>query len=449
LVAAGQYQRGLDALADWQPNDASSADLALAALLRAEALQRARLASDETILAAAKEAITLAERANAASFLVRANYIRLEVSVDAGDLAARAEAESLAASIAVSGAAPECAALANLTLGQGALTRGELVQAVARLSEAAPVLESLALLVELRWALNTLGICYKSLGRFAEGIRTLREAVAVAERCGHPGAIGHSRMCLANQYHDLAFFDASVRCFRAALAPLEALSSPRASVEAYSSIARFALVLASVPEAERALELCEEAAQRSGLWRHEVTALMTKAEVYLCKGQPESAWPLVEQAAVTTGDRSHFLPEAGLYERQQRQFYWATRGYEAMKSLAQPVPTALYESLGEALEVRLFDETAAHIAGDHIDGGAPVLADVVTTGFLGPLARLVAAGVHHPAVPQRLKGESAAELVARVFPHPERAVVPRSVGLLATGERGHGEPLGASTRGTG
>ena len=41
---------------------------------------------------------------------------------------------------------------------------------------------------------------------------------------------------------------------------------------------------------------------------------------------------------------------------------------------------------------------------------------------------LVAAGVHHPGVPPRLAGESAAQLVARVFPHPERTVVPRSIG---------------------
>src|SRR5216117_3006721 len=67
LVATGQYQRGLDALADWRSDDASSTDLALAALLRAEALLRARLGSDEAIIAAANEAIALAERVNAAS----------------------------------------------------------------------------------------------------------------------------------------------------------------------------------------------------------------------------------------------------------------------------------------------------------------------------------------------------------------------------------------------
>src|SRR5436309_15452874 len=121
-------------------------------------------------------------------------------------------------------------------------------------------------------------------------------------------------MYLANEYHVLAFVDSWSCVVRALLAPLEALSSPRASVEAYSSIARFALVLASVPEAERAVELCEAAARRSGLWRHEVTALLTRAELYLCKGEQQLAWPLLKADALTTGERSDRLPEAGWHE---------------------------------------------------------------------------------------------------------------------------------------
>src|SRR3989441_31785 len=427
LVATGQYQRGLDALADWRPGTATSTELALAALLRAEALQRSRLGDDESIIAAAKEAIESAERANAASFLVRANHIRFEASLDGADLEAGAEAESLAARITASDATPESVALANLTLGHGALSRGELVQGVERLSAAIPVLESLALLVELRLVLNTLGICYKGLGRFGDAIRTLSQAVTVAERCGHPGAIGHSRVVLANLYHDLAYFDSSVTCFRAALPPLAALASPRASVEAYSSIARLAVVLGSGEEADTAVQRCEEGAQRSGLWRHRGTALLTRAGIYLCKSQPKVAWPLVEQAAAITGDRAHLLPEAGLYARLQRQFYWVTGGYEA-------VPTTLFHSLVDALEVRLFDEAVALIPAEQVEGRGPALEEAVTTGLLGPLARLLAVGVHHPGVPQRLPGESAAQLIARVFPHLERTLVPRSVGLLATAD---------------
>src|SRR3989442_9201658 len=112
-------------------------------------------------------------------------------------------------------------------------------------------------------------------------------------------------------------------------------ASPRASVEAYSSIARLAVVLGSGEEADTAVQRCEEGAQRSGLWRHRVTALLTRSEIYLCNSQPKLAWPLVEQAAAITGDRGHLLPEAGLYARLQRKVYWVTGGYEA-------VPTALF-----------------------------------------------------------------------------------------------------------
>src|SRR5216110_2317622 len=130
LVAAGQYQRGLDAVADWRPgpDEASPTDLALAALLRAHALQRARLGRDETIIAAAQEAIALAERANADAFLVRANLIRAEAALDAGNFEARAAAEALAAKIARSRASPECVALANLTLGLASATHSGLAR---------------------------------------------------------------------------------------------------------------------------------------------------------------------------------------------------------------------------------------------------------------------------------------------------------------------------------
>src|SRR5207247_8456239 len=142
--------------------------------------------------------------------------------------------------------------------------------------------------------------------------------LAVAERCGHQGGIVHSRLILGNLYHDLGFFDLAGQWYRGVVPGLEPLGSPRATTESYASIARFALVLANLAEAELAAERCEEGARRSGLWRHTVTALMTRAEVAVCKVQADLAWPLVEHAARITGDRSHLVPAAGLYESLAR-----------------------------------------------------------------------------------------------------------------------------------
>jgi len=429
LGAEAQYQRALQALAEWQVEGASATDRALAALIRADASQRGRLGGDAAISTAAQDAVALAEQANVTTFLVRANFIRMEVALDAGDLTTRDHAESLAAKIAASEASAECIAVANLTLGQGALSRAQFVRAVERLTAAAPVLEAMSLPLDLLRVLAVLGISYKALGRFPDAIRTLRNSVAVAERCGHQGGIVHSRLILGNLYHDLGFFDLAGQWYRGVVPGLEPLGSPRATTESYASIARFALVLANLAEAELAAERCEEGARRSGLWRHTVTALMTRAEVSVCKGQADLAWPLVEHAARITGDRSHLLPDAGLYERLQRQYCWATRGYEAVKSLAGRVPTAFFDSVADSLEVRLFHEAVARLAGDQIDSGTPALEEVVTQGLFGPLGRVLASGVHHPAVPQRLRGESAAQLLARVFPHPERTATLPSVGL--------------------
>jgi hypothetical protein len=229
-------------------------------------------------------------------------------------------------------------------------------------------------------------------------------------------------MILANLYHDLAWFGTAVECFHGILAPLKALSSPRALVEAYCDLARLAVVLGSMSEAEMAVEQCEEGARRSGLWRHRVTACMARAELHLCNGQPELAWPLLEETARLTGDRAHLLPDAGRYERLQHQFCWATRGDWGG-------PSALSHSLIDRMEVRLFDEAVEAAVGAP---RAPVLEQAVTMGLLGPLARLLASGVHHPAVPPRLQGESAAQLIARVYPHAQRTAIPSSIGLVTT-----------------
>src|SRR2546425_3708541 len=74
LVAAGQYQRGLDALANWRPGTATSTDLALPPLLRAPALQPSRLGDDASIIAGAQEAVVLAEGADRESTRLNSSH---------------------------------------------------------------------------------------------------------------------------------------------------------------------------------------------------------------------------------------------------------------------------------------------------------------------------------------------------------------------------------------
>src|SRR2546427_6612355 len=78
LVAAGPYPRGLDALAEWLPDSASSTDLALAAVLRAGALQRARFGGDDaSISAAGPGARGLSRPGHGGQFRGRAHHLRV------------------------------------------------------------------------------------------------------------------------------------------------------------------------------------------------------------------------------------------------------------------------------------------------------------------------------------------------------------------------------------
>jgi hypothetical protein len=146
-----------------------------------------------------------------------------------------------------------------------------------------------------------------------------------------------------------------------------------------------------------------------------VTACLARADLHLCNGEPDLAWSVLEDAARVTGDRAHLLPEAGRYARLQHQWSWATR--------RNPAGPAASLSLIDGLEVRLFDEAVA------APPRATVLEQVVTMGLLGPLARLVASGVRHPAVPPLQRGESAAQLIARVYPHTQRTAIPSAIRL--------------------
>ncbi len=427
LDAAGQYQRALDALAAWRDETAPLADRALAALIRVDAMHRARLGGDDAILHAAQQAIALAEQANATPFLVRANSLRLEVALDGCDLTTTADALALAARIAASPASPECIAMAQFALGQGELAKGEFGAAVGQLTAAVPVLRSLGLWLEVRRCLNTLGVSYRGLGQISDAIRVFQDNVAVAERSGHLGAVLQSQLLLGNIYHDVAWFAAAAECMRAVIGMVETIRTPRAWAEAYSNIVRLALVLGNQAEAELAVERCEDGARRSALWRHRVTALMARADLHLAAGQTALAWLAVEEAMHIAGDRSQLLPDGGPYTRLQHQYVFATRGYDALKTLGGGGRLAMYDSWIDAFEVRLFDEAVALASGDGASVGTPVLDEAMSYGLLGPLARLIAYGVQHPGVPARRNGESAAQLIARAYPDPQHSTIPTAI----------------------
>lgn len=437
-LSGGDYEATLEALGRWQPSGGSPADVALAAGLRAEALHRGRLADDRAIMEAARLAAELAEEANAEETLVRALQVRAEAAVDVGDLATLGQVREAASDLAARTDSIECRALAGTTRGYAAWVMGELHTAVKILSETAKLFERLSLHDDHRRVLNGLGICWTGLGSFDEAASSFRRAITVAERLGNPVASSNAWANLASLYHDFGMFQPAVEASRAALRS-QAPSSVRIAAELFADVARLAMELGDPSEADHFCRACEAAALRSRLWRHAVLSLLTRADLCLASCTPELAWPLVERAIAITGDRDRTLSDCGQYERLRSHFLWVSQGYDAVRALGRPESGKHYWRMIDRLEVQAFEEWVCLLEGvDAPSASTSTLSRIESSGMFGVLARLVSVGVRLPGVPEPMPGESSAQLVARLFPAPERVVVPIAVGLP--------EPAGESPR---
>lgn len=434
LVAEGKYRDATDALARWNPTSPSPSDNALSTQLRAEALHRARLADDQTILESATLAVSLAQRAGADLVLIRALQVRAEVAAEAGDLAHAEAAGTQAELVAENNSNPECRALAGLTRGYCFLVAGQLETAANAFATAAPVLEELGLLAELRRVRNGLGMCYTGLTRFEEAFTSLRQSISAAEELGNRTASCNAWNNLADLYHEVGFFDSAQKCFELALQLQTDPADSRLTAQVYTNCAGLAMVMGRLDASARYAMLATSAARRTQSWRLVVPALLAQADFHLATHEPERAWPLVEQAIALCGDRSHVLDHAGQFARLRRHFLWVTEGYQVIKQLdPEDRRGGTYSILADALELQAFNDWMAGVEGQPSDEQTG-LARIVRQRLYGVIARLLAVGVVFPSMPQPRAGESSAQLVARVFQPEQRLALPRIDDLLQPGD---------------
>jgi hypothetical protein len=317
-----------------------------------------------------------------------------------------------------------------LTLGYTALVRGDLVNAAVQFAKAEPVLESLSLLVDLRRVLNGLGICHTGLGNTEKAIDAFTRAAEVAQRCGSAGA---SLANLASLYQDLGMFERACRCYRRAIDDTNPWDT-RVYAEVHANLAWLALELGNLSEARYFTQMCADWARKSGLTRHAVLSLIVRADLHLAQTQHELAWPLVEEAIALTTQRHNDLFDRGAYVRLAKYFVWATQGYDSVMAWWGNGGIEQCVRIADKLEVAAFDEWLAAKAGSATPAAGTVVKAVTRHGLVGVIARLVAVGVAPPGLPRPLAGESSAQLMARVFPHPERERVPNSVELPTQGD---------------
>lgn len=430
-LSGGDYPATLEALANWQADGTNPGQEALAAGLRADALHRGRLADDRTIMEAARKAAVLSERARADETLVRVLQIRAEAAYDVGDFTALAQVREAANEIAAQMEEPKSRALAGVTRGFSAFAMAELQTATKILADTAKLLERLGLYEDDRRVLNGLGICWTGLGVLGEAESAFRRAIAVAERLNNPVAMSNTWTNLASLYHDFGRFSDAVEASRLATRSLTP-STVRAAADLYVNLAILALDLGNLSEAESFCQQCERTAERSQLPYHAAVALLQRADINLARSTPELAWPAVEKAIALVRDRERMLVDLGQYERLKTHFLWATRGYDAVRQTVLQSATTRAYRIGDVLEIQGFSEWVRIVESDdaHIKG-ASALSAIEAAGMFGVLARLLSVGVRLSGVPAQGPNESSAQLVARLFPAPERVVIPQAVGLPA------------------
>jgi DNA-binding SARP family transcriptional activator/tetratricopeptide (TPR) repeat protein len=437
LVAGSKYREAVDVLDRWHSPDATASDKVLAAQQRAEALQWGSLADDRAILESAEAAVTLAAEAGADLVLIRALQVRAEVAAESGDLRDAMQAAARAQVVADRSPLPEARALAGLTQGYSLLVAGQLDDARAAFSSAIPSLRGLSLMRELRRALNGLGICYSGLYQLGDAASTFIDALGVARGLGDPLAERNVLDNLSTTYHDAGWFDAArAICEDGTHAtPLP----PRYAINLNANAAMLAMEWGDMAVCERYSTLALAAGRESGLWAFAVTGLAAVADSHIARGEPERAWPLVEEAIALARGRSLVFMDVAQFARLALHYLWVREGYQRTLHSDYARRLAPRGHIGQRLELQAFVEWMASAEGEP-NSLRDVEQEMIERGLFGAVARLLSLGVGLETVPTPRPGESSAQRVARVFQPERRLALPRIEELL---QQGGGPPRSA------
>ena len=421
------YQQSISTLNSLPSDSISQHHAAIVCHIRAEALHRARLAHPTTILEAAEEAITTAQRIGDHRLLLNARQVFAELAYEDGDWDKVSETERVCNEIGQATGDSEVRALASLTIGYCRLVSGDSAGASEKLSYSCRQFERQKNQVKLHWALNGLGMCHTNLGQFPRAIAVLKRAISTAGRAGDSVAQANACANLGALYNELGMFAESVRSFRRAMQLDTNESNARVTAGIACNAANLALVLGNYHETTHLLRRARKAAGGSGLWQHNVSAMLTEADLQLARGHPESAWHFVEEAISLTGGRHHLIPDAGQYWRLRQHYAWAVKGRAAPDDTPIGGKSPTLARLTHRLESQAMEEWIAILEHRPSAVVRTAATQMLELRLFGILARLAAIHIRPAPIPELHDSESGAALVAHVFSEHLRAEVPVSV----------------------
>ncbi len=277
----------------------------------------------------------------------------VEVAAETSDLGALAAGRARAARLEQSSGADETRAMAQLTQGSCLIFGGFPDQATGLLRNSARLLDGLSLDPELRLALNLLAVALVYTGSYREAISTLRRALQVASRSGDSAACGVCWSSLGVVYEDLGRVTTAEECYTKAVA---LASNPRRACEIHVNLAGLMILVGDFIRARQSIEIAKQQGTLSQLWWLERNSLLIEADYHIAEGNPESAWPLVEEAQVFGRGRTYALGGMPRFQRLTRHYLWATEGVEAMTRFARSERARHLTTIRGQLEVRAFEE---------------------------------------------------------------------------------------------
>ncbi len=429
LAAQGKYQEALNALSRWDASGQPLADQATAALVRAEALHRGRLADDDTIRAAVADAFRATREASVETDQMLAMELCAEVAAESGDYAELNEISQAAEDVGKTCRHSDTRALAHLTRGYCLVISSKWHEAAAEFSKCLSTLGEQSHELQHRRALNALGMTHSAVGNHEKAQDLYSAAIRTATRIGDTQGAISSHANLGVTYEIIGRFKAAVDSYHKALSFVPQLSGPRRLVELYTNMAALALSLGNRAESKLLLARAMHLGEESRHWRLAVNSQLAMVDYHLAEHDEESAWSLYERTDSIRKGRVYALDSAR-YGRLLRHYTWVRFGYDRMRELSLNSKSTIASwQRGHRLDIELFENWVAGREGDEQAVSSGTLTEILECNYYGTLAYSVAIGIRPDTVPAPRPGESPAQLVARLFPSAHRIEVPTSVFL--------------------
>lgn len=434
-VAQGKYSAALHALGTIPNEGLGTASHAALVVLKAEALHRQRETDDRQIITACRRAVAVAKAARNELLVIRAAQVDAEAASEIGLMAELEKARVTARDVASTTMDDEVRARASLTEGYCDIMSGHVARAAASFKASAAMFEARSVSIDLAKAQNGHGMCALATGSVREALDAFGLALHTADSLGDVDRLANVWGNIGVAYELVGEYTDAASCYDKAVAFAEEAGNPRRLAEALLNAADLRLVRGALDEMELHIRRAAEAATESQLWRFRVKADMAMADMWLARGEPELAWPIVERTI--RGGRGWTRPPdfAGRYRRLRKHYLLAASdAHHFDRSTAHDVrePARSKLQIADRLELAMFDEWAGHrFLGRPLVGRAARVA--LARGFYGVLGRLIAVRVMPTPNIRRDEGESTVQLLERAFPVAHR---PRALPALSVLSRG-------------